>query len=60
MRIDLTNIEKIADGKKILDIEALTLESGKIYAVVGPNGAGKTTMLRIIAGCDRNYSGTVS
>ena len=38
---------------------ALTLRSGEVGALVGPSGCGKTTLLRIIAGLDREYTGTV-
>lgn len=39
---------------------AFTLPRGKVAAFVGPSGCGKTTMLRIIAGLDRDYEGTVA
>jgi NitT/TauT family transport system ATP-binding protein len=32
---------------------------GEVGALIGPSGCGKTTLLRIIAGLDRDYSGTV-
>jgi NitT/TauT family transport system ATP-binding protein len=38
---------------------ALTLANGEVGALVGPSGCGKTTLLRIIAGLDRNYEGTL-
>jgi len=38
---------------------ALTLANGEVGALVGPSGCGKTTLLRIIAGLDREYEGTV-
>ena len=39
---------------------ALTLTSGEVGALVGPSGCGKTTLLRIIAGLDRDYDGSVA
>ena len=39
---------------------ALTLASGEVGALVGPSGCGKTTLLRIIAGLDRDYDGSVA
>jgi len=38
---------------------AFTLRHGEMVAFVGPSGCGKTTMLRIIAGLDHDYEGTV-
>ena len=35
------------------------LDRGLIGVLVGPSGCGKTTMLRIIAGLDSDYQGTV-
>src|SRR5437763_27943 len=50
-----------ASGSKlhVLDELALALASGEVGALVGPSGCGKTTLLRIIAGLDRDYDGTV-
>ena len=44
----------------MLDRLALTLASGEVGALVGPSGCGKTTLLRIIAGLDRDYDGSVA
>src|SRR5207247_9365208 len=38
---------------------ALMLRGGEVGALVGPSGCGKTTLLRIIAGLDRDYVGTL-
>src|SRR5437879_1009579 len=49
-----------AGGKlHVLNGLALTLANGEVGALVGPSGCGKTTLLRIIAGLDREYEGTV-
>ena len=34
--------------------------SGEVGALVGPSGCGKTTLLRIIAGLDRDYEGSIT
>ena len=38
----------------------LTLAEGELVGLVGPSGCGKTTLLRLIAGFDRPYSGSIS
>jgi NitT/TauT family transport system ATP-binding protein len=38
---------------------AFTLHDGEVVAFVGPSGCGKTTMLRIVAGLDSDFEGTV-
>jgi ABC-type nitrate/sulfonate/bicarbonate transport system ATPase subunit len=39
---------------------ALGLESGTVAALVGPSGCGKTTLLRIVAGLDHDFEGSVT
>ena len=39
---------------------AFTLAHGEVGAFVGPSGCGKTTMLRIIAGLDHDFDGTIT
>lgn len=38
----------------------LTLDNGEVAALVGPSGCGKTTLLRLIAGLDHDYDGTLA
>jgi NitT/TauT family transport system ATP-binding protein len=38
----------------------LTVEQGKLLAIVGPNGCGKTTLLKIVAGLIRPDEGEVT
>ncbi|TMJ23452.1 MAG: ATP-binding cassette domain-containing protein, partial [Alphaproteobacteria bacterium] len=44
---------------QVLGELAFGLKRGEVVALVGPSGCGKTTLLRIIAGLDRDYDGTV-
>ena len=44
---------------QVLGELALSLAAGEVAALVGPSGCGKTTLLRIIAGLDRDYEGSV-
>ena len=50
-----------ASGKalEVLRDVALTVSLGQVGVLLGPSGCGKTTMLRIIAGLDADFAGTV-
>lgn len=48
-----------ATGSTALDRVSLTIETGRILAIVGPNGAGKSTLLRVLAGLLRPSRGEV-
>src|SRR3984893_7112160 len=52
---------RAASGDNLHVLGELTFElaNGEVAALVGPSGCGKTTLLRIIAGLDRDYQGTV-
>lgn len=47
------------DRVDVLHEIALTIEPGRIVALLGPSGCGKSTLLRLIAGLDRPSSGQV-
>jgi tungstate transport system ATP-binding protein len=59
MLYELTGLEKVLGGRKILDIPAYSIRTGRIYSLTGPNGAGKTTLLKILAFLDRPSSGEI-
>lgn len=44
------NLQKTYNGRCVLNIDRLELESGRIYAVIGANGSGKSTLAKICAG----------
>ncbi|KNF07258.1 ABC-type spermidine/putrescine transport system, ATPase component [Gottschalkia purinilytica] len=49
-KVELKNIVKLFDNKKILDNVNLTVEEGELVSLLGPSGCGKTTTLKIISG----------
>lgn len=46
--LEVKNISKSFDGKKIIDNLSFDIEKGKIVGLLGKNGSGKTTVLKMI------------
>ena len=57
--LELKNISKQFGQHKIFDKYNLTVEEGKILAIVGPSGGGKTTLLRMLSGLETIDSGQI-
>ena len=51
--VSLTRAIKSYDGKRLLDVGALTLAEGDLIVLTGDNGSGKTTFLKMLAGLER-------
>ena len=51
---------KSFSGRPVLGPIRLSLAQGQRVAILGPSGIGKTTFLRIVAGLDADFDGTVS
>lgn len=48
--LEVKNLHAEINGKKILNGLNLTVEPGKVHAIMGPNGSGKSTLSYILAG----------
>ena len=55
----ICNLSKKFNSKVIFDNQSFNFPDGKITYIMGESGCGKTTLLRIIAGLDKKFSGTV-
>ncbi|MHA2104717.1 MAG: ABC transporter ATP-binding protein [Candidatus Hodarchaeales archaeon] len=58
--IEVENLNKNFNGKKILDDISFSVNTGEIVAYLGPNGAGKTTTINILSTLLKPSSGFVS
>lgn len=59
MKIEIEKLKKSYQGIMVLDIERLTIGTGKITAIVGPNGAGKSTLLNLIGNLIQKDEGRI-
>lgn len=57
--VQTQNLNKRYRDTLVLDNVNLSIEKGKIYALIGQNGAGKTTLIRILTGLSFQSSGEV-
>lgn len=55
----LTGVSKSFGAFRAVEPTNLTLEQGKLTALLGPSGCGKTTLLRMIAGLEEPSRGTI-
>jgi len=55
----LTEITKTYPGVRALDSVSVTVERGRVHAILGENGAGKSTLVGIAAGSVVPDSGTI-
>ncbi|MEU1228260.1 ABC transporter ATP-binding protein [Streptomyces sp. NPDC005828] len=57
--VTVQGLTRSFDGRPVVDGLDLTLRAGQFTALLGHSGCGKSTLLRILAGLDREVSGTV-
>jgi len=59
-RVELANVTKRFPTVTALKSVSFSFAHGEFFVLLGPTGAGKTTTLRIVAGLEKQDSGTIS
>ena len=57
--IELKNISKSYGGVRALSEVNLSIEYGKIHALLGENGAGKSTLMKVLSGAIKKDGGAI-
>jgi tungstate transport system ATP-binding protein len=55
----LQGLTKAYNGRLVLDLPALDIHAGEIFALVGPSGSGKSTLLRLLNFLEPSTQGTI-
>lgn len=59
MLLECQNLTKSYSSRIAVNRLDLTLEPGRVYALLGPNGSGKTTFMKMAAGLVKPTAGTI-
>ena len=59
MSIEVKNLVKIYDDKRVIDNVSFNVENGETLAIVGFSGSGKSTILKMICGLTENDGGEI-
>ena len=57
--LQINNIKKSYKGNIAVDVDSLSLYAGDCLGIVGESGCGKSTLASIIAGFEKQDSGSV-
>ncbi len=57
--VELKRLQKVIEGRTVLDIDHLRVREGEVVSLVGPAGSGKQLLIDILTGKTRPTSGTI-
>jgi lipopolysaccharide export system ATP-binding protein len=60
MKLEVKNLSKSFNKRRVVNGVSLSLESGRVVGLLGPNGAGKTTTFYMVVGLVKPDSGNVT
>lgn len=58
--VRIENLGKSYGPLRVIENLSLEIERGRKIAFAGPNGAGKSTLMRLIAGVDKDFRGSIA
>ena len=58
--LDIANLQRQFNGRRVLHDISLRLHPGEYVAIVGESGVGKSTLLNLVAGLDRPDGGRLA
>lgn len=59
MSIEVKNLTKVFDEKKVIDDISFKVDNGEVLAIVGFSGSGKSTVLKLICGLIEKDAGEI-
>jgi len=59
-RLEMRGISKSFGAVRAIRSAEITIQAGRVHALVGENGAGKSTLIKIISGVEQADTGTVA
>lgn len=57
--LEIKNLKKSYNKKRVLDIDSLDIQEGAIYGLIGKNGAGKSTLMKMVLGLVKKDEGII-
>lgn len=58
--LQVRRLEKIIEGRSVLTMDALDIETGEVVAVIGPVQSGKTLLIQLLAGLVPPSGGSIA
>jgi rhamnose transport system ATP-binding protein len=59
-RLEMRGISKSFGAVRAIRSAEITIQAGRVHALVGENGAGKSTMIKILSGVEQADTGTIA